>query len=180
MVAFFRLSAHLTTRKRAAFSIFPDMQEENPQEETLLDYVLCVEHYRNSESQYDAEDYMVDGIVLMHLPLPPDLERERLDTVMKNLIVQLQTPESTADIKRVFPRFHALREAGSLWWVHLMRKEHKEKLPKDFHTNVFSEEELLGIAPAEDPDAVPKELWFDRDGDPIEGPPDRSMAFLYQ
>ena len=157
------------------------MQEENSkEEETLLDYLLCVEHYRNAQSQYDAEDYFVDGIVLMHLPLPPDLERERLDAVMKNVIVQLQQPEAAADIKRVFPRFQALREAGTLWWVHLMRKEHKENLPQDFHTNAFTEEELLGLAPAEDPDAVPKELWFDRDGDPIEGPPDRSMAFLYE
>lgn len=156
------------------------MTEDTPNEEILLDYLLCAEHYRNRESQYDAEDYFVDGIVLMHLPIPPDLERERLDGVMKNVILQLQSPETAADIKRVFPKFHTLRESGDLWWVHLMRKEHKENLPKDFHTGHFTEEELLGIAPAEDPDTVPKELWFDRDGDPIEGPPDRSMAFLYQ
>ncbi len=157
-----------------------NMQPDEQEDQELLDYLLCAEHYRNSQSQYDAEDYFVDGIVLMHLPLPVKLERERLDAVMKSVILQLQSPENLPDIQRVFPRFHTLRTEGKLWWVHLMRKEHKEKLPQDFHTNVFSEEELLGIAPPEDPDAVPRELWFDRDGDPIEGPPDRAMAFLYE
>jgi hypothetical protein len=72
-----------------------------------------------------------------------------------------------------------MRTESALWWFHLMRKDHKERLPQDFHTNAFTEEELLGTAPAQDPDLLPKEMWFDRDGDPIEGPPDRMMAFLY-
>ena len=156
------------------------LPEETPDEGQLLDYLLCAEHYRNTESQYDAEDYFVDGLVLMHLPLPLRLERGRLETVMKAVVQQLQAPENQEDVKRAFPRFHTLRAEKGLWWIHLMRKEHKDALPQDFHTNAFTEEELLGTAPFENPEDVPKELWFDRDGDPLEGPPDRSMAFLYQ
>ncbi len=153
-------------------------QSEAPGE-GLLDYLLCAEHYRNAESQYDEDDYFVDGLVLMHLPLPPKLDRHELETVMKKVVQQLQTPENREDLQKTFPKFSALMKESPLWWVHLMRKEHKDSLPKDFHTSAFTEEELLGIAPEEDPEELPKEMWFDRDGDPMEGPPDRAMAFLY-
>lgn len=143
------------------------------------EWLFCVERYRNMELSHDAEDYMVDGFVLFRLPLPDDLERVKLEPEIKSLIGKLQAPEQSKEIQENFPKFHALRKEGGLWWVHLMRKEHKERLPKDFHTNSFTEEELLGIAPAEDPDLLPREMWFDRDGDPIEGPPDRLMGLLY-
>lgn len=143
------------------------------------EWLFCVERYRNAENNYDPEDYMVDGFVLFRIPLPDDLERVKLEPEMKSLIVKLQAAENTEEVKSNFPKFQALRTEGALWWFHLMRKDHKEKLPQDFHTNSFTEEELLGTAPAEDPDLVARELWFDRDGDPIEGPPDRMMAFLY-
>lgn len=148
--------------------------------EINLPYLLCVEHYRNSETQYGEEDYFVDGLVLLHLPLPTTVARTDLEGAMKKIIVQLQAPEHADEMARSFPKFHTLRQEVPLWWYHLMRKDHKETLPKDFHTNAFSEDELLGIAPAEDPDGLAREMWFDRDGDPIEGPPDRMMAFLYQ
>ena len=143
------------------------------------EWLFCVERYRNTEAQYDADDYMVDGFVLFRIPLPDDLERAKLEPEMKALILKIQAPENAADIKANFPKFQSLRDEGGLWWVHLMRKDHKERLPQDFHPNSFTEEELLGIAPAEDPDLLPREMWFDRDGDPIEGPPDRLMALLY-
>jgi len=142
-------------------------------------YLLCVEHYRNAEATYDAEDYFVDGIVLIRMPLDPFQERSALEATMKQALVQLQTPEAAKEVEQAFPKFHALKEKGGLFWFHLMRQEHKDNLPKDFHTNAFTEDELLGIAPAEDPDLLPKEIWFDRDGDPIEGPPDRLMGLLY-
>lgn len=143
------------------------------------EWLFCVERYRNAEAQHDADDYMVDGFVLFRIPLPDDLERAKLEPEMKALILKIQAPENAADVKTNFPKFQSLRDEGGLWWVHLMRKDLKERLPQDFHTNSFTEEELLGIAPAEDPDLLPREMWFDRDGDPIEGPPDRMMAFLY-
>lgn len=142
-------------------------------------YLLCVEHYRNAEATYGADDYFVDGIVLIRMPLDPFQERSALEGTMKQALVQLQTPEAAKEVEQAFPKFHALKEKGGLFWFHLMRQEHKDNLPKDFHTNSFTEDELLGIAPAEDPDLLPKELWFDRDGDPIEGPPDRLMGLLY-
>lgn len=143
------------------------------------EWLFCVERYRNTEANHDADDYMVDGFVLFRLPLPEDLERAKLEPEIKAMIGRLQSTENEEDVKRNFPKFHALRVEQPLWWYHLMRRDHKERLPQDFHTNSFSEEELLGTAPAEDPDLLPREMWFDRDGDPIEGPPDRMMAFLY-
>jgi len=143
------------------------------------EWLFCVEQYRNAENTYDADDYMVDGFVLFRIPLPDDLERARLEPEMKSLIAKLQTADNDAEVKENFPKFHTLKASGGLWWVHLMRKDHKENLREDFHTNAFTEDELLGIAPAEDPSLVSREMWFDRDGDPIEGPPDRMMAFLY-
>ncbi|MCB9496073.1 MAG: hypothetical protein H6686_04205 [Fibrobacteria bacterium] len=143
------------------------------------EWLFCIERYRNPELSHDVDDYMVDGFVLFRLPLPDDLERVKLEPEIKSLILKLQAPENVDEVKANFPRFQALRDEGGLWWVHLMRRDHKESLPQDFHTNSFSEEELLGTAPTEDPDLLPRELWFDRDGDPIEGPPDRMMAFLY-
>lgn len=143
------------------------------------EWLFCVERYRNTEALHDADDYMVDGFVLFRIPMPDSLERARLEPEMKSLILKLQAPENEADVKENFPKFHSLRVEQSLWWFHLMRKDHKDRLPQDFHTNAFTEEELLGTAPAEDPDLLPREMWFDRDGDPIEGPPDRMMAFLY-
>lgn len=143
------------------------------------EWLFCVERYRNAVNNYDTDDYMVDGFVLFRIPLPDDLERSKLEPQMKSLIVKLQAGENSEEVKSNFPKFHAMRVEGALWWFHLMRKDHKEKLPQDFHTNAFTEEELLGIAPAEDPDLLAREMWFDRDGDPIEGPPDRMMAFLY-
>ena len=143
------------------------------------EWLFCVERYRNMELAHDSEDYMVDGFVLFRIPLPDELERAKLEPEIKRLIQKLQAPEQAKEVQENFPKFHALRQENSLWWIHLMRKEHKENLPKDFHTNSFTEEELLGIAPAEDPDLLPREMWFDRDGDPIEGPPDRLMGLLY-
>jgi hypothetical protein len=142
-------------------------------------YLLCVENYRNAESTYDAEDYFVDGIVMLRMPLDPNQDRAALEAIMKQALVQLQSPEAAEEVEKGFPKFHAIKQKGGLYWFHLMRQEHKDNLPKDFHTNSFTEDELLGIAPAEDPDLLPKELWFDRDGDPIEGPPDRLMGLLY-
>jgi hypothetical protein len=142
-------------------------------------YLLCVEHYRNTEARHDAEDYFVDGLVLLQMPLVLDSDRVALEATMKKLILELQSPENEQELAKSFSKFHALRQRENLWWVHLMRKEHKERLPQDFHTNAFTEEELLGTATEEDPDDIPREMWFDRDGDPIEGPPDRMMAFLY-
>lgn len=143
------------------------------------EWLFCVERYRNAEANYETDDYMVDGFVLFRLPLPDDLERAKLEPEVKSLIMKLQSAENDSEVKSNFPKFHALRTESSLWWFHLMRRDHKESLPQDFHTNAFSEEELLGTAPTQDPDLLPREMWFDRDGDPIEGPPDRMMAFLY-
>jgi len=159
-------------------SLDPDNPGALP-EDPPKPYLLCVEHYRQAEAQHDAGDYYVDGIVLLSLPLPHGTERTEVEGVMKKVIQQLQSPENADDVKGSFPKYHALREAQALWWYHLMRKDHKDRLPQDFHTKQFSEEELLGIAPSEDPDDLPREMWFDRDGDPIEGPPDRMMALLY-
>ena len=142
-------------------------------------YLLCAEHYRNAEATYGADDYFVDGIVLLRMPLDPLMDRSTLETSMKQALVQLQSSEAASEVEKGFPKFHTLKQRGGLFWFHLMRQEHKDRLPQDFHTNAFTEEELLGIAPAEDPDLLPKELWFDRDGDPIEGPPDRLMGLLY-
>jgi hypothetical protein len=143
------------------------------------EWLFCIERYRNLELTHDADDYMVDGFILLRIPLPEDLERARLEPEMKSLILKLQQAENEKEVQENFPKFHAMRAEGGLWWVHLMRKDHKATLRQDFHTNSFTEEELLGIAPSEDPDLLPREMWFDRDGDPIEGPPDRMMAFLY-
>ncbi|MBK9576206.1 MAG: hypothetical protein IPK50_23790 [Fibrobacterota bacterium] len=143
------------------------------------EWLFCVERYRNTEMSHDADDYMVDGFILLRLPLPEDLERVKLEPEMKTLIGKLQAPEQRDEVKKNFPKFHGLLVAGGLWWIHLMRKDYQERLPKDFHTNSFTEEELLGIEPAQDPSLLPREMWFDRDGDPIEGPPDRLMALLY-
>jgi hypothetical protein len=159
-----------------------ELQPEDVPEPDLgepLPYVMCVEHYRQMEARHDAEDYFVDGLVLIHIPLPERTGRVDIETAMKRIILQLQAPDHAQEIAKSFPKFHAMREQESLWWYHLMRKDRKERLPQDFHTNDFTEEELLGTAPAEDPDLLPMEMWFDRDGDPIEGPPDRMMAFLY-
>lgn len=143
------------------------------------EWLFCVERYRNSELSHDADDYMVDGFILLRLPLPDDLERSKLEPEIKTLIGKLQAPEQRDEVRKNFPKFNGLLEAGGLWWIHIMRKDHHQQLPKDFHTNSFTEEELLGIAPAQDPSLLPREMWFDRDGDPIEGPPDRLMALLY-
>jgi hypothetical protein len=145
----------------------------------MVPYVFCVERYRQAESTYGADDYFVDGLVLVHLPLPLRANRAELESAIKKIVLQLQSPEHEKDVARTFPKFHSMRSEVALWWYHLMRKEHKERLPRDFHTNQFTEEELLGIVPEEDPDNLPKEMWFDRDGDPIEGPPDRVMALVY-
>jgi len=154
-------------------------EQEQAALEEIIPYILCVERYRHPENTYEAEDYFVDGLVLIHLPLPQSTDRTELEGAIKKIILQFQSPAHEAEIKKTFPKFHALRTEVTLWWYHLMRKEHKEKLPQDFHTNQFTEDELLGIAVAEDPNGLTKEMWFDRDGDPIEGPPDRMMAFLY-
>ena len=143
------------------------------------EWLFCVERYRNAEASHDVDDYMVDGFVLFRLPLPDDLERVKLEPEMKSLILKLVAPENEDEVRENFPKFHTLKVDRTLWWVHLMRKDHKESLPQDFHTNSFTEDELLGIAPSMDPDLLPREMWFDRDGDPIEGPPDRMMACLY-
>lgn len=143
------------------------------------EWLFCVEHYRNIETQHDAEDYMVDGFVLLRLPLPDDIDRSQLESDVKTLVRRLQDASLDGEVRKSFPKFHALKGRGGLWWIHLMRKSHKERLPQDFHTNSFTEEELLGTAPAEDESLLPREMWFDRDGDPIEGPPDRLMGMLY-
>ena len=158
---------------------FEEFQEFGPPDDRIATYLLCVEHYRQAEAKFEAEDYFVDGLVLLNIPLPLRTPRVEVEAAMKKIILQLQAPEHAKEVAGSFPKYHSLRQEQALWWYHLMRKEHKDRLPTDFHTNQFTEEELLGTAPSEDPDDLPREVWFDRDGDPIEGPPDRMMALLY-
>ena len=109
------------------------------------EWLFCIERYRNLELTHDADDYMVDGFILLRIPLPEDLERARLEPEMKSLILKLQQAENEKEVQQNFPKFHAMGAEGGLWWVHLMRKDHKATLRQDFHTNSFTEEELLVI-----------------------------------
>jgi hypothetical protein len=140
-------------------------------------YLLCAEYYRNREAQYDVDDYYVEGMVLLHLPLRSDIDASLVESTMKQLVLQLLAEENREELVDSFPKFSKMLQDGGLFWFHLMRKEHKERLPQDFHSNAFTEEELLGIAPIEE--ELPREFWFDRDGDPLEGPPDRLMGLLW-
>ena len=71
-------------------------------------YLLCVEHYRNAEASYDAEDYFVDGIVLIRMPLDPTQDRASLEATMKQALVQLQTSEAAKQLEQSFSKLHAI------------------------------------------------------------------------
>lgn len=140
-------------------------------------FVVCVECYRTENSGTEEDDYFVDGMKLVFLDLPAGTREEQVHTFsfsIKQMMERLNTPENVPAFKATFPKFFKLLEEGRPFWFHAMEPEVLEKKPKEFHTNAFSEAELLG----EPPEAEPVELFLNSSGDPIDGFPDKFMLTI--
>lgn len=137
-------------------------------------FVVCAEYYRTENEGTEEDDYFVDGMKLIFLDLPAGAREEQVLTFsfsMKQLLEKFKEPGSLPDLRAAFPKFCKLLDEGKPFWFHAMDPDVLAKKPKEFHTNAFSEAELLG----EPPETEPVELFLNSSGDPIDGYPDKFM-----
>lgn len=152
-------------------------------------FVLCAETYRTPEQGYNEDDFFVDGMKLLYFPYQegdfaatettsiPEHLGEVFQSALKLFVAQLQNPESAAQFARSFPKFHALTVSGKGYWYHITTNTSLAKRPKEFNSNAFTEEQLLGVS-EEDTSLDSLSLYFNSDGDLIEAPPDKFMLSL--
>lgn len=156
-------------------------------------FMLCAETYRTKEQSYDADDYVVDGIKLLYFPFSVDdikslqdssngettteVLSKRLQFALKLFVEQLKNPLASPQIAKTFPRFSSLQQSEHGYWYHITTNADLAKRPKEFNSNAFTEEQLLGIS-EEESDLVNVSFYFNSDGEVIDGPPDKFMLSL--
>lgn len=146
----------------------------------ILNLIIAAEYYRTPDQTFDAEDYMVDGVILLKPQINYVAERSELEDhierifgpVLKDFMTAIK---SDAQIQASFPKFWARVQAGTGFWFKITTKDTLDSLPKDFHGNSFSEAELLG-RPEESAERF--EVLFNSDGDRIESHPDKFMLSM--
>jgi len=156
-------------------------------------FVLCAETYRTKEQSYDADDYVVDGIKLVYFPFSAgevknlqessggenrtEVLSKLLQSTLKLFTEQLKNPLAASQMAKTFPRFDSLRQSEHGYWYHITTNADLAKRPKEFNSNAFTEEQLLGVSEEEN-DLENVSFYFNSDGDLIEGPPDKFMLSL--
>jgi hypothetical protein len=139
---------------------------------------LCAEFYRTPEQGADSDDYMVDGMKILHLEMPdayaeqPEMCDKFAASIITAFMAEIQSSKPT-QAQNVFPKFTAMVRSEKPFWFHLTTTEGLSRLPKDFHGNNFSESELLGIPVAEE-----LSIHYSTIGLRLDGPPDKFMLSL--
>lgn len=134
---------------------------------------LCAEFYRTPEQGMDPEDYMVDGMKVLHLNMDDTImnnheERDKIFQSMLTTFVEGIRNNSIAQTN--FPKFTALVKSEKPFWFHVTTTEGLDKRPKEFHTNHFSESELLGVPVEEE-----VSILYSSAGIRLDGHPDKFM-----
>lgn len=138
--------------------------------------VVGVEFYRTPEQGADSDDYMVDGMKLIHINIPDDLKNRQddCDTFFLALITTiLEGIRKDAIAQSNYPKFTALVKSEKPFWFHVTTAEGLAKRPQDFHGNNFSEAELLGIPVEEE-----LSILYSSAGIRLDGPPDKFMLSI--
>lgn len=146
----------------------------------ILNLIIAAEYYRTPEQTFDADDYMVDGVILLKPNIDYVADRADLEDHIERIFGPvlkdfMKAIKSEAQVQAAFPKFWARVQAGTGFWFKITTKDTLDALPKDFHGNSFSEAELLGV-PADSTEKF--EVMFNSEGDRIESHPDKFMLSM--
>ena len=150
-----------------------------------LRVLICAERYRTKEQTYDTDDFLVDGVKLFRLPVLVDTDipfekiAEQLKAEFKEPLVQFVTDVREGKHSDHFPKFTQHLLADGVFWFHVTTDCALADRPKEFHTQGFSEAELLGLPADEQPDPLSTlSLYISSSGEPLDGPPDKFMLSI--
>jgi hypothetical protein len=149
----------------------------------MTNLLILAEWYRTVEQTGDVDDLQVDGIVVLRVPAQYTGERDGFEENIVNIFQPMlkdfiKAMRTDASAQRAFPKMHARIQAGTGHWFRVSSEQVLAAKPKDFHSNHFSEAELLGLQPEELDPLETLEITFNSDGDRIEGPPDKFMLSI--
>jgi hypothetical protein len=175
-------------------------------ESFVIECVVCLETYRTPDQTYTADDYFVDGIKLLRLPLQftptedadatestTDMVRRYLEQFSTDFIKQIRLalkstdPQARAMLEQTFPRALKIMDTDTPHWYHVTTDAALSKRPNEFHGNGFSEAELLGVAESDSesetaqvPETIAEavSVYLNSDGDVIEAPPDKFLSAM--
>jgi hypothetical protein len=166
----------------------------------IVTLLICMEFYRTPDQTYTADDYVVDGIKIIRIPMqfePVSGDATDTSEAIKQISIEvgkraittsfakfaeLKASEQIA-LRQSFPKACACLDNGTPHWYHITTDAALAQRPQEFHGNGFSEAELLGATDTDedgalDLSALNISVYLNSVGDEIEAPPDKFMLSI--